>query len=120
MTNPRRRRTVIVVATLTFVLIMQLPNLLNFLGPCAAATIAAGLFRQPGAGEADRELASGRINVAEFQRRLQEIGDKHVSGRVKQIARCWSRSSRPPCWRTWFFQSAGCRWAPWPRRKETC
>ena len=33
MTNPRRRRTVIVVATAGFVLIMQLPNLLNFLGP---------------------------------------------------------------------------------------
>ena len=33
MTDPHRRRTVIAVATLTFVLIMQLPNLLNFLGP---------------------------------------------------------------------------------------
>ena len=33
MSNPRRRRTVIMVATLSFVLILQLPNLLNFLGP---------------------------------------------------------------------------------------
>ena len=33
MSNPRRRRTVIMIATATFVLILQLPNLLNFLAP---------------------------------------------------------------------------------------
>src|SRR5262249_46600722 len=33
MSNPRRRRTVIMLTTVTFVLIAQLPNLLNFVGP---------------------------------------------------------------------------------------
>ena len=33
MSNPRRRRTVVVTATMTFILIFQLPNLLNFLAP---------------------------------------------------------------------------------------
>ena len=33
MSNPRRRRTVIMITTVAFVLIVQLPNLLNFYGP---------------------------------------------------------------------------------------
>ena len=81
MTNPRRRRTVIAVATLTFVLIMQLPNLLNFLGPWRQRRQSQQAFSVSQEQEKlNRELASGRINVAEFQRRLQEIGDKQVSG----------------------------------------
>ena len=36
MSNPRRRRTVIMVTTLTFVLIVQLPNLLNFMATVGA------------------------------------------------------------------------------------
>ncbi len=38
MSNPRRRRTVIVATTLVFVLIFQLPNLLNFFAPWGATT----------------------------------------------------------------------------------
>ena len=38
MSNPRRRRTVIVVATAVFVLIFQLPNLLNSLRGLGGAT----------------------------------------------------------------------------------
>ena len=36
MSNPRRRRTVIVATTAIFVLIAQLPNLLNFFAPWGA------------------------------------------------------------------------------------
>jgi hypothetical protein len=41
MSNPRRRRTVVVAMTLVFILIFQLPNLLNFLAPWGAQRRAA-------------------------------------------------------------------------------
>ena len=81
MSNPRRRRTVIMVATLTFVLIAQLPNLVNFLAPW-------GRDRQMNPGrdavqelqKLSRDVESGEIKPNDFARRQQEIMEKQRLG----------------------------------------
>ncbi len=66
MTNPRRRRTVIVVVTMCFILIFQVPNLLN-------------LTLQPG-----QKIAEGHKQLQEQkQQRLDDINKELTSGRVK-------------------------------------
>ncbi len=53
MSNPRRRRTVIVATTMIFVLVVQLPNLLNFYAPWGAQRSGLPLEDADGrAGEA--------------------------------------------------------------------
>ena len=74
MSNPRRRRTVIMITTVAFVLIVQLPNLLNFYGPWRQAG-------QPNRSQEtveelqrlNRDAQSGAISPMEFSRRQQEI-----------------------------------------------
>jgi ABC-2 type transport system permease protein len=78
MSNPRRRRTVVVTATMLFVLVFQLPNLLNFIGPW-------GVHRQGERAAAakkeveklDRALASNEIGVAENLLRKKEVWDNY-------------------------------------------
>ena len=70
MSNPRRRRTVIVASTMIFVLVVQLPNLLNFVCALEAQRQAdrsktlmdelAKLDRAAKAGELDaRSMCAG-------------------------------------------------------------
>jgi len=77
MSNPRRRRSVIVAATVLFVLIAQLPSMLNFLG------VWGGRPRGPGSGTFAEELAkidhalqAHEIDAAEHLRRRQELVQK--------------------------------------------
>jgi len=81
MSNPRRRRTVIVLATVTFVLIVQLPNLLNFIAPWG---IQKRIHRT---AEFTREMekltqaaASKQIDPREIETRLQEVRQRQLSG----------------------------------------
>ncbi len=77
MSNPRRRRTVIMIATLTFVLIVQVPNFLNFLAPW-------GMQRRGHQGpdiaqemqQLNLDAQAGRIDANELARRQQEIFDR--------------------------------------------
>jgi len=75
MVNQRRRRTIISVATLVFVLIVQTPNILNF---------TSGRWRnRPGterAGQISRQiqdlnnlLASGQITLEEHDQRMKQL-----------------------------------------------
>ena len=62
MSNPRRRRTVIVATTAVFVLIFQLPNLLNFFAPWGAQRRADRSTSTGGrTGEAGSRLRSAGI-----------------------------------------------------------
>jgi hypothetical protein len=73
MSNPRRRRAVIVGATMAFVLIFQLPNLLNILRPWSQpqqADQAAALQRK--LNELQRALQETKIDAAEFARLQQQ------------------------------------------------
>jgi ABC-2 type transport system permease protein len=77
MSNPRRRRTVIMLVTVSFVLIAQLPNLLNFLSPWGPQQRAARVpAMNPEFDEQKRAFESGKIDAAEFARRLQALTEK--------------------------------------------
>lgn len=93
MVNPRRRRTVIVFVTLGFILVFQIPNVVNlaFIRPWEGA--AKG---QPGDAAADvaaerdrlaKELAEGRITPAEHQRRLDELQTEEKTRRDAEFRR---------------------------------
>jgi ABC-2 type transport system permease protein len=72
MVNPRRRRTVIVIVTLVFVLICQVPNLVNMAQPWKRherETMFARL--QEKREELQRALAAGKIDAARFQQEFQ-------------------------------------------------
>jgi hypothetical protein len=78
MANPRRRRAVIVAVTLGFIVICQLPNLINFLGPwkeprqdplAAATNTKEARLRQT--------LAAGKITPAEYERQLHEVREQY-------------------------------------------
>jgi len=78
MTNPRRRRTVIVAATAIFVLIFQLPNLINIVRPWGAqrgADPSATLVEELAA--LDRALEAHEFDAAERERRAQEVIERH-------------------------------------------
>jgi hypothetical protein len=75
MANPRRRRTVIVLATLIFVLLAQVPNLLNILPRDRRAQDSADFAAQT---ELAAKLAAKAIPPEEYQRRSEEIARKRA------------------------------------------
>jgi ABC-2 type transport system permease protein len=77
MSNPRRRRTIIVASTMIFVLLAQLPNLVNFLSPWGAqrqADRSRALVDE--FAKLDRADKAGEIDVAEHLRRQNELMEK--------------------------------------------
>jgi ABC-2 type transport system permease protein len=95
MSNPRRRRTVIMIATLTFVLIAQLPNLLNFLAPWGRqqqVDSSAALAQE--FEKLNRDVQSGKIDVNEVGRRQQEIMDKQRFGAQEENRESLQRIER--------------------------
>jgi hypothetical protein len=72
MANKRRRRTVMVVVTMVFVLIAQLPNLVNILRPWEGQNLDNPEFRQEREA-AQRDMSSGKIDAAEYQRRMEDL-----------------------------------------------
>ncbi len=74
MANPRRRRTIIVVATMLFVLLCQVPNLVNLLRPRVYWT---KLEPQPSLAQEDEKLLhdikSGKVPINEVPKRLAEL-----------------------------------------------
>jgi ABC-2 type transport system permease protein len=69
MSNPRRRRTIIAVVSLLFILVIQLPNLVNDRGSGAKA---GSRERQEAHNESvalERERAAGRITQEEYEKR---------------------------------------------------
>ncbi len=108
MSNPRRRRTVIVFVTLGFILVFQLPNLLNVVvrpwdrGPGDAAT-----WRNTEKQEAEKALGEGRLKTDEYNRRVQEIDREYRERDRQSDLRQWDEAGRiarlvntvlPPGW----------------------
>jgi ABC-2 type transport system permease protein len=78
MSNPRRRRTVIVATTMIFVLGLQLPNLLNLYAPWSAARrVDRSKPLTEELAKLDRATKSPELDAAELMRRQQEIIAKH-------------------------------------------
>ncbi len=109
MTNPRRRRTVILVATALFILVAQLPNIVNFMRPWD------GKGRQPEhltryneeVAELRRAVEAGKIPPAEYRQRLAELeqrrderakeADRQLEGQVQATVRM-ANLVLPPGW----------------------
>jgi ABC-2 type transport system permease protein len=73
MVNKRRRRTVIVLLTSGFILLAQLPNLINFVQPWPKSP--EGFVNEH--AEKLRELQAGKISGEEFQKWNDETLRKH-------------------------------------------
>ncbi|MFN0051051.1 MAG: hypothetical protein ACKV0T_02610 [Planctomycetales bacterium] len=80
MSNPRRRRTVIVVTTMVFVMVMQLPNLLNFVAPWHRPRGEPNPIAEEMAA-IDRAFQAGEFDVTEYQKRQQDLQLKDQQAR---------------------------------------
>jgi ABC-2 type transport system permease protein len=94
MNNPRRRRTVIVVLTATFVLVVQLPNMLNFLAPWGlqgrvnrSATFGKELAKLTQAAKAQE------FDAIEHARRQNELLQRHRLA-TQQADREWEHAAQ--------------------------
>jgi ABC-2 type transport system permease protein len=74
MANPRRRRTIIAVITLLFVMIFQIPNFMNNLGTGASARKEAWRKENKQFELLKKDFAEGRITKQEYDKRLTERG----------------------------------------------
>jgi ABC-2 type transport system permease protein len=81
--NPRRRRTVIVLATLFFVLVCQIPNLINLLSPWGRGERPAEAFRQQ-QQDLTRQLQAKEITPQEYQRRFKQWWDEYKEQRKEK------------------------------------
>jgi len=94
MSNPRRRRTVIVVITMSFVLIAQLPNLINFLSPWGIQQrVDRSKQRAEEVAKLNRDAQSQKLDRGEFERRQQDILQKHQLAE-QQSAKEWEQTAR--------------------------
>jgi ABC-2 type transport system permease protein len=94
MSNPRRRRTVVVATTAIFVLVAQLPNLLNFLSPWGIQQqVDRSKSLQDELAKLDRASRSREIDPTELERRKQELIHKHQLA-VEQSAKNGEQTAR--------------------------
>lgn len=94
MSNPRRRRAIVMGSTAAFVLIFQLPNLINMyspLGPQAIAGRAQAYADQM--VELDRAFKAGEIDVAEYQRRHEQLSQQFDQSR-EEDAKQWQQTAK--------------------------
>ncbi len=108
MVNKRRRRTIVVLATAFLILLSQLPNLINIIQPWnkpQTDEFAAQLNNEQ--AQLDAALPAGKITIAEYRQRQQEIADKkrnHEQEKDQELAQKVERSARlinailPPGW----------------------
>jgi ABC-2 type transport system permease protein len=70
MTNPRRRRTIIAVVTLLFVLVFQIPNILTNFNPGARNKRQERQEASKEFASLKKELDAGRITPEEYKKRI--------------------------------------------------
>lgn len=108
MSNPRRRRTIVVLLTMSFILLAQLPNLLNVARPWAKdGADEPQKWRNEQRAASNADLAAKKITPQEHARRDQEIqkeyGERRAAAlqaamdRAEEIARVAS-VALPPGW----------------------
>ncbi len=98
MSNPRRRRTGIAVATVVFVMIVQLPNLLNFFAHSGAGErIDRTAALSSEMNELARALKSKELGPAEYLRRIQEVNEAHrraAQEANRETGQRWAQTAR--------------------------
>src|SRR5262249_6780383 len=87
MSNPRRRRTVIVVATMVFILIVQLPNLLNYftMGGVAQRNMDRLKSFEDETEALNRTAAAQKSDPLELARRRHELLQKFQQERQEEF-----------------------------------
>ncbi|MBN9122770.1 MAG: hypothetical protein J0I06_27130, partial [Planctomycetes bacterium] len=85
MSNPRRRRTVVVVLTAGFILLAQVPNLINLARPWEGVGNDAAARRKDRSAAAGADLAARKITLEEYVRREKEV-QREFGGRQAQEA----------------------------------
>ncbi len=106
MVNKRRRRTIIVVVTSAFVLLAQLPNLINFYQPWSGRHDEVHKRFEEEQKELQRAFNAREINAEELQRRQKESIEKlhEQSQRTLQTIEKTARILNvvlPPGWLAW-------------------
>ena len=99
MSNPRRRRTVVMAMTMIFVLIANLPNLLNFFSPWGAHQRAdSSKDWSEELTKLDRDSQSRKSGSSELAHRQQEIEQAERGAMQRGRARNPERWSRRRGW----------------------
>jgi ABC-2 type transport system permease protein len=105
MVNKRRRRTVIFVVTLVFILMFQLPNLVNIYKPWEGQHDE--LKAQASKAELDRALAAKEITFDQYRQRRDQIQGDLRKQSQEQNQQFWQQAQRigwlvnlvlPPGW----------------------
>lgn len=106
MVNPRRRRTIIVLLTMGFVLLAQIPNLINALSHSRGPDARLQQLLDDNA-QLHRAAEAGRITLEQYQQQtdaLQRDYDAEVEAESRRNAERMKRSTRlanlllPPGW----------------------
>lgn len=95
MVNPRRRRTIVVVLTMSFILLAQLPNLANLIGgPMARKKFDTGA--QLKAQTDDLQAAANRkeITPEEHQRRVTQLHKEHKDRAREALQQGWEQADQ--------------------------
>ncbi|MBN2319830.1 MAG: ABC transporter permease [Acidobacteria bacterium] len=103
MTNPRRRRTIIAVVSLVFILVFQIPNILTHYGPGARAERRASQEAAKEFAALDKELDDGRITQEEHDKQSAAKRDALNSDRKERLERGFDilqsvNMAAPPGW----------------------
>lgn len=90
MTNPRRRRTVIVVATMSIILISQLPNLINIFRPWENSSLTEPNKELNNQQTAEKEksqqaFAAGQLTAEQHLQQMKEIDHNYVQKRKDML-----------------------------------
>jgi hypothetical protein len=96
MSNPRRRRNVIVVVTACFVLVAQVPSLIHFLAPWGPRRIAnqAAEFTEQ-TKQLEREFQERKINADERARRELQLSQQYqrdTNQTLRETLRLWQQA----------------------------
>lgn len=108
MANPRRRRTIAAVVPLLFVLAVQLPNIMNWIGPGATARREAQAEARKLREALAAELAAGHITQEEYDRRRAAARDTREDADADagySTARAINKVA-PPGWLAWGAEAA--------------
>jgi hypothetical protein len=124
MTNKRRRRSIIAIITVAFVLLCQAPQALQFLGRRANRQVHDSIQRRAQQeAELQRALGAGQITLAELQRRRMEIARAEEGRQKAENDELWASVRRtaevvntalPPGWLPLGAMAAaeGALWVP--------
>ena len=99
MVNPRRRKTVIVLITMGFVLLCQVPNLINFARPWKMESNGWVSQRSKQQVELQILLQTKQITPEEFTRRQKEVNDQFFAQTKASNEQIWRQVEET----TWFI-----------------